>query len=101
MLRPVASPASPALALVILLLSASASFAGEPLDEAKKSLAKGDLRAAIERIELALPEAPADRLPVLLDFLRTAYPKAAEMADSENRPRDASHNREALELLGP
>jgi len=98
MTRPVASFAGPVLAMLLTLVSAAR--AGEPLDEARASLNKGDSRAAVERIELALPDANADRLPALLEFLREAYPKAAEKADSENRPRDAHHYREALELIG-
>lgn len=86
--------------LVVFVVSTPGARGGDAVAEAKALLAKDDAYAAVDRLEIAIPDTPAGELPDVLDLLRSAYVKAAEKAESAGKAREAKHYREGCKLLG-
>ena len=86
--------------LVVFVAPTLVARGNDATAEAKALLAKDDAYAAVDRLELAIPDTPAAELPEVLDLLRSAYDKAAEKAVSAGKPREAKHYREGRKLLG-
>ncbi len=95
-------PPSAALRLAPLLIVLCATHPlarADAVDEARTLIARDDPAAAVDRLETALLDTPRDRLPALLDVLRSAYETAATRAEAGGKTSDARHYREALKLL--
>lgn len=86
--------------LVVFVAPARVARGSDATSEARALLAKDDAFAAVDRLELAIPDTPAAELPEVLDLLRSAYDKAAEKAESAGNLRVAKHYREGRGLLG-
>ena len=85
--------------LALLHSSLAIAQAGDVIEEAKSLIAKGDVYAAVDRLEVAAATAPVDVMPAVVTLLGSAYDKAAIKADSEGKTREASHYREGRKLL--
>jgi hypothetical protein len=95
-------PSSAALRLAPLLIVLCVTHPharADAVDEARALIARDEPAAAVDRLETALLETPRDRLPALLEVLRSAYDLAATRAEATGKTSDAKHYREALKLL--
>lgn len=90
--------AAPA-AVALLCCLGVPSRGDDVVDEARAMITKGDPAAAVDRLERALDDTAADRIPAVLEALRDAYDLAAARAESEGKTREAKHYRDGRKLL--
>ena len=98
MLRSV--PHSLLTGFMLFAVTATTARGGDAAEQARALLAKDDAYAAVDRLELAIPDTPPAELLEVLALLRVAYVKAAEKAEAAGKTREAKHYREGRQLLG-
>lgn len=84
---------------VSLALLFTIVLAEDPLESARTLLARGDGRAAVARLEAALPSVSAQEKAKLLGLLEKSYEKAAAQAEAEGNKADAAGFRDDLAIL--
>ncbi len=95
------SPAATLAAALWFGLAAAAAGADTPAESiarARALLAKDDAKGAIALLSEALPDAGADRGPMVV-VLRQAYARAADQATKAGRADEAAELREDLQIL--